>query len=69
MMADGLHQMVKVSPIDERFIRERPPFAETPDGCRIVSMLQFKGEVLIATEKAVYILHDGVLTPIPWADK
>jgi len=38
--------------------------ATVPEGVRIVSMLEFKGSVYLATEKSIYIHKGGVFTPL-----
>ena len=46
------------------------PFAGGPDPERIVvSMLEFKGEIYVATQKGVYILRDEKLERIKMVEK
>lgn len=42
---------------------------ELPNNMRCVGIIEFKGGVLVATEKSVYKLKDNVLQPISFMIK
>ena len=45
------------------------PFAEPDPDKVVVSMLEFQGNVYIATQKGVYILKDDILIRLKMVDK
>ena len=73
LLVNGIERGKKMSECNNGLRRSGTayiPFAGGPDPERIVvSMLEFKGEIYVATQKGVYILRDEKLERIKMVEK
>jgi hypothetical protein len=65
---DEMYDFAANNAIGIRCVPQRKFVWKVPNGEKIVSMLEFKGDVIIATDKCIYIVVGDTVKPMKMTD-